>query len=122
MSATLRHRLRNRIDSVVRVYDSTGQQLDYIPSGPDLGAFNDNGLEATDSILLDLPLPEVGGQTIGNTYVVEVASFSFDIPEFPIYFPDFDAESSCNENPDRTDCTNQDDGDYELFDAIGTPL
>ena len=111
LSSSLRHRLDNTIDSLLRVYDAaTGAKVDYF-GATNLGAFNDDSFESTDSILLDLLLVTAG------SYVVEVDTFQFFSPEFgdPLYLEDFDATEFCAEDPDNVGCTDQDTGDYELF-------
>ena len=116
MSQTL-DRIDKTIDSVVRVYhlkDDIFQKLEYNltseTDSPTTLAFNDDGLEGTDSILLDVRLPSDG------QYIVEVDTFSFFIPEFPeIAPPGFDEEAFCTENGNLAACTDSDLGNYELF-------
>jgi Ca2+-binding RTX toxin-like protein len=107
MSHALRSRIGNIIDAVVRVYDADGVLLDYY--GSLLGAFNDDGFEPTDSILIDLRLPADG------VYYVEVDTFSFFSPEFSAYLPNFNAELFCSFNPSHIGCTDRDTGQYELL-------
>ena len=107
MSFSLRTRIPNTIDSLLRVYDSSGTKLDYF--GSSLGAFNDDGFERTDSILIDLPIPADG------TYFVEVDTFNFFSEEFASYLPDFDAVSFCAANPSHIGCSDSDTGTYELL-------
>ncbi|MCH7987878.1 MAG: cadherin-like domain-containing protein [Planctomycetes bacterium] len=111
-------RIGNTIDSVVRVYhqnaDGVFQKLEYNltneTGSPKNLAFNDDGLEGTDSILLDVRLPSDG------QYIVEVDTFSFFLPEFPeIAPPDFDVAAFCAENGNLAACTDSDLGNYELF-------
>src|SRR5204863_9029942 len=66
LSATLKTRISNAIDSVVRVFRSDGTLVPYY-GGP---AVNDDGFENQDSILTDLVLPADG------TYFIEVDTFS----------------------------------------------
>ena len=108
LSFSLRSRIANTIDSLVRVFDAGGNKIDYYLHP--LGAFNDDGIEPTDSILLDLILPTTG------TFYVEVDTFSFlNNPEFSSYLPDFDADAFCVDDPDHIGCTDTDTGDYELL-------
>ncbi len=107
MSQGLRARIGNTIDALVRVYNASGQKLDYY--GSPLGAFNDDGFEPTDSVLVDLILPSDG------TYYVEVDTFNFFIAEFPVYQPDFDATSFCEGRTSDIRCADTDTGDYELL-------
>ncbi|MDF1840569.1 MAG: PKD domain-containing protein [Rubripirellula sp.] len=107
-SVSLRTRIPNQIDSLLRVYDSLGNKVDYY--GSPFGAFNDDGFEPTDSILLDVQFPEAG------TYYVEVDTFNFGIEEFPDYVPDFDAAAFCsNVTGGDIRCDDTDTGDYELL-------
>ena len=106
LSASL-DRLDESIDSVLRIYDASGQKLNYY--GSVLGAFNDDNLELADSILLDVVLPEAG------TYFVEVDTFRFRSPEFSTYLPDFDVESFERQFPLHPGVADNDVGDYELF-------
>ena len=78
-------------------------------SAATLGAFNDDGFEPTDSILIDLPIPADG------TYFVEVDTFNFFTDEFATYLPDFDAVSFCAANPSHIGCSDTDTGSYELL-------
>ncbi len=105
-SSTL-DRIANPIDSLLRLYDSSGRKLDYY--GSPLGAFNDDNIESTDSLLLDVVLPADG------TYFVEVDTFSFYSPEFPVYEPNFDVAAFAAANPTHTGVTDRDQGQYELF-------
>ncbi len=125
MSYSLRTRYPNQLDSILRVYSSSGVKLPYYTSP--LGAFNDDGFEPTDSILLDLPIPSDG------TYYVEVDTFNFGIPEFAIYKPSFNVAAFCSasENLTHIACTDKDTGSYELLiyrfgtgtsDAIGDTI
>ncbi len=110
MSYSLRNRIPNTIDSLVRVYDSSGNKLDYF--GSPLGAFNDDGIDGsrqTDSILLDLPIPADG------TYFVEVDTFQFYIDEFATYLPDFDVTEFCAPRLNDIRCADTDTGGYELL-------
>ncbi len=111
-SSTL-DRIANPIDSLLRLYDSSGNKLEYY--GSPLGAFNDDNIESTDSLLLDVILPADG------TYYAEVDTFSFDSPEFPIYEPNFDVAAFKDANPDHTGVTDTDQGQYELFLYKTTP-
>ena len=106
-STALRDRLDRTIDSVIRVYDESGTIVPYF--GNELGAFNDDSFEPTDSFLLDLPIPATG------TYFVEVDTFHFGLPEFPFYVPDFDAVEFCSDRVGDIRCDNTDTGSYELF-------
>ncbi|MDG2224390.1 MAG: PKD domain-containing protein [Rubripirellula sp.] len=107
-SVSLRTRIPNQIDSLLRVYDSLGNKVDYY--GSPFGAFNDDGFEPTDSILIDVQFPETG------TYYVEVDTFNFGIEEFPAYVPDFDAAAFCdNVTGGDIRCDDTDTGDYELL-------
>ena len=104
----LRTRLDNTIDSVLRVYDDSGSLLPY--HGSPLGAFNDDGFEPTDSVIIDLPIPQSG------TYYVEVDTFYFFIPEFPGYAPaGFDPFDFCEARVGDIRCDDTDTGDYELL-------
>ncbi len=110
MSFALRTRYANTIDSVLRLYAANGQLVELVPyHGHQLGAFNDDGFEPTDSILIDVRLPSSG------TYFVEVDTFSFHIPEFPQYITDFDAASFCAGRVGDIRCDDTDTGDYELL-------
>lgn len=117
-SFSLRTRISNFIDSLVRVYDSNGMKLDYY--GNLLGAFNDDGFEPTDSVLVDLVIPATG------TYYVEVDTFHFFTDEFSQYVPEFDADSFCSGRVGDIRCDDTDTGEYELLiyrvgAGIGTP-
>lgn len=107
LSQTLRHRFSNPIDSIVRVLDSTGQKVAYHSSFT--GAFNDDSLEPTDSLLIDLELPADG------IYYVEVDTFSFAAPEFPSYQPTFDIQAYAARFPNDPAVTDRDRGQYELL-------
>ncbi|HUG71297.1 MAG TPA: PKD domain-containing protein, partial [Pirellulaceae bacterium] len=112
LSHILKQRIANPIDSIIRVYDAAGRKIGYHadndPEDPKfLGAFNDDGFEPTDSILIDLLLPADG------IYIVEVGTFSADLAEVPLYLPGVDA--FCRDNPDREVCSDVDTGDYELL-------
>ncbi len=107
LSNTLRHRFSNPIDSIVRVFDSAGNKVAYYLSPS--GAFNDDSLEPTDSILIDLVLPETG------TYYVEVDTFSFAAPEFLQYQPGFDIAGYSARFPNDPAVTDRDRGQYELL-------
>jgi len=107
MSQTLRHRIGNPIDSLLRVYNSAGELVNYYDNP--LKAFNDDTFEPTDSILIDLVLPA------DDTYTVEVDTFSFDAPEFSTYVPGFDAVAFCSFFPAHIACTDSDTGSYELL-------
>jgi len=91
LSQILKHRFANPIDAVLRVYDSSGDKIAYYDG--QLGAFNDDGFERPDAILLDLQLPADG------LYIVEVDTFNFEIPEFGQYLPGFDVGGFCAANP-----------------------
>ncbi len=107
LSLTLRTRIDFTIDSLIRVYDSQGSKLDYY--GSPLGAFNDDGFEPTDSILIDVPIPANG------TYYVEVDTFNFYVDEFPRYVPGFDVQQFCGARVGDIRCDDTDTGDYELL-------
>ncbi|MGB7324249.1 MAG: putative Ig domain-containing protein, partial [Rubripirellula sp.] len=106
-SSALRSRIDNTIDSLVRVYDATGTKVPYYDSV--LGAFNDDGFEPTDSVLVNLPIPATG------TYYVEVDTFNFDIDEFATYVPGFDAVAFCDGRVGDVRCDDTDTGGYELL-------
>ena len=106
-SSAIRDRVDNTIDSVIRVYDAGGNIVDY--HGSPLGAFNDDGFEPTDSVLIDLSIPATG------RYFVEVDTFHFGIPEFDDYVTGVDAEAFCSPRPNDIRCNDTDTGDYELF-------
>ena len=106
LSASL-DRIGESIDSMLRIYDSAGRKLDYY--GSVLGAFNDDNLELTDSILLDVRLPATG------TYFIEVDTFQFRSPEFSTYVPDFDVEAFAEAFPLHPGVADNDVGGYELF-------
>ncbi|MGB7346261.1 MAG: putative Ig domain-containing protein, partial [Pirellulaceae bacterium] len=106
-SSALRSRIDNTIDSLVRVFDATGTKVPYYGSA--LGAFNDDGFEPTDSVLLNLPIPATG------TYYVEVDTFNFGIDEFSTYVPDFDAVDFCDGRVGDVRCDDTDTGGYELL-------
>ena len=106
-SFSIRHRVENTIDSLLRLYDANGNLVDY-HSSP-LGAFNDDGFEPTDSVLIDLSIPATG------RYFVEVDTFHFGIPEFDDYVTGVDAEAFCSPRPNDIRCNDTDTGDYELF-------
>ncbi len=118
LSQSLRHRYSNFIDSIVRVYNSTGQKVAYY--GSPIGAYNDDTFEPTDSILIDLVLPA------SDTYTIEVDTFSFSSPEFPEYNPTFDVQAFSLANPNNTAVTDRDTGNYELliyrFNGPPTPV
>ena len=59
-------RLTNTFDSTISIFDSAGVAVDYY--GQD--AFNDDEIETTDSVIIDLFLPSDG------TYFVQVAGFN----------------------------------------------
>ncbi len=107
MSRSLRSRIANTIDSLVRIYDANGTKLNYY--GSPLGAFNDDGFEPTDSILIDVLLPADGA------YYVEVDTFNFFTEEFSVYLPNFDVNSFCSSDPGHIGCTDTDTGQYELL-------
>ncbi len=111
-SSTL-DRIANPIDSLLRLYDSNGNKLDYY--GSPLGAFNDDNIESTDSLLLDVILPADG------VYYVEVDTFRFYSPEFGVYEPNFDVDAFAAANPAHTGVTDTDQGQYELFLYKTTP-
>jgi Ca2+-binding RTX toxin-like protein len=108
LSGSLR-RIDDSVDSVVRVFNAaTGERLDYY--GSPFGAFNDDGIEQLDSLLVDVPIPEVG------EYIVEVDTFYLRIPEFAAYAPPgYDVDRVCSTYPDRDDCADTDRGAYELL-------
>jgi len=107
MSQALRHRFPNIIDSLIRVYDSSGQKVAYY--GNTLSAFNDDLFEPTDSLLIDLVLPSSG------TFTIEVDTFSFAAPEFSAYQPGFNIATFSAANPNNIYVTDTDTGQYELF-------
>ncbi|MHC4404873.1 MAG: calcium-binding protein, partial [Planctomycetota bacterium] len=113
MSQILRDRIANPVDAVLRVYDSAGHKIafydNHLPPESRLGAFNDDGFEPPDPILLDLVLPADG------EYVVEVDTFSFDIPEVSQYLLQSDIDQFIEDNPNHVSVWDQDDGDYELL-------
>ena len=117
LSQSLIHRIANIVDSAIRIYGPDGQLVEYHAAlggaTNALGAFNDNGFEGIDALLLDVPLPETG------TYTVEVDTFSFDLAEAPIYLPDFYDENNapilCGPGSQAVYCTDADTGSYELF-------
>ena len=59
--------------------------------------------------MIDLLLPADG------EYFVEVDTFSFYIPEFPVYVPDFDVDQYAQNHPDDQAVLDTDTGDYELL-------
>ncbi len=107
MSQSLRHRFNNTIDSLLRVYNSAGQKIAYY--GSLLGAFNDDSIEPTDSILIDLVLPA------DDSYTIEVDTFSFQAPEFSIYQPSFNVAGYSAAFPNDPAVTDRDRGQYELL-------
>ncbi len=110
LSYTLRHRMEDRIDSLLRVYDSAGNKLEYF--GSPLGAFNDDGFEGSDSVLIDINLPYSG------IYYVEVDTFSFtNNPELEAYspIPSQLIDQIIALNPDADSVKDTDTGEYELF-------
>jgi hypothetical protein len=66
MSSIISQRVSNTIDSQISILDSLGNLIDYY--GTD--AFNDDELESTDSILIDLTIPA------DDTYYMQVDAFS----------------------------------------------
>ncbi len=108
-------RIANPIDSMLRLYDANGNIVDYYNSP--WGAFNDDNLESTDSLLLDVVLPSDG------KYFIEVDTFSIKSPEIignptegiPSYEPNLDLEKFAAANPNYTGVTDQDQGQYEMF-------
>ena len=112
LSQTIDHRLANVVDTVVRVFGPNGNLIDYYDST--FGAFNDNGFESIDALLLDLELLEAG------TYTVEVDSFSFDLPEVPSYLPEFFenglvSDAVCPADSTAVFCADTDTGVYEML-------
>ena len=110
LSVSLRDRLgTDTIDSMLRIFDvTTGEKLDFY--GSRFGAFNDDGIENQDSLLLDVPI------LVPGIYMVEVDTFSFAAPEFPDYAPPgFDADALCDANPTVDPCADTDSGQYELL-------
>ena len=106
-SRSLRSRIDNTIDSLVRLFDASGNIVDYY--GSPLGAFNDDGFEPTDSILVNVPI------TASGTYYAEVDTFNFFTDEFPSYVPDFDPVAFCDGRNGDVRCDDTDTGQYELF-------
>ena len=109
MSETLRHRLEETIDSVLRVYTSDGSAVTAAASSTPLR--NDDTFESADSILLDVVLPA------DDVYTVEVDTFSFRNPEYAVVPNDLniDTVAFCTDNPDNFNCTDVDTGQYELL-------
>ncbi len=107
MSSALRHKLENTIDSILRMYNSAGQKISHFASA--LGAFNDDIFESTDSLVLDIVLPA------DDIYTIEVDTFSFSTPEFPIYHPDFDVAAFIAAYPENIYVQDRDTGSYELY-------
>ncbi len=110
LSQTIDYRIANVVDTVVRVYGPEGNIVDHYD---ELGAFNDNGFESIDALLLDLYLPEDG------VYTIEVDSFSFNLPEVPTYLPQFYDDSGvvtvCPAGSAAVFCADTDTGSYEMF-------
>ncbi|MCA9061786.1 MAG: pre-peptidase C-terminal domain-containing protein, partial [Planctomycetaceae bacterium] len=105
-SASL-ERIGNSIDSVLRLRDAQGNSVPYYSSS--IGAFNDDGIELSDSILLDVVLPADGA------YFIEVDTFSVYLPEIGTYVPQRIIDQLISEFPDGTAVTDTDTGSYELF-------
>jgi hypothetical protein len=66
ISTSINQRIFNTVNTVIRVVDAFGNELDYYGQGAD----NDEELETSDSWILDLIVPEDG------TYFVQVDGFS----------------------------------------------
>ncbi len=111
LSQSIDHRIANVVDTVVRVYGPSGDLINYY-NNP-YGAFNDNGFEGIDALLVDLPLLDPG------TYTIEVDSFSFDLPEVPEYLPHlFNAAGEptvCPAGSTAVFCSDKDTGGYEML-------
>ncbi len=112
LSQTIDHRIANVVDTVIRVFGPDGNQIEYYDSK--FGAFNDNGFESIDALLLDLELKEKG------IYTVEVDSFSFDLPEVPGYLPQFFengvvSAEVCPADSTAVFCADTDTGVYEML-------
>jgi Ca2+-binding RTX toxin-like protein len=102
-----RARLGNPIDSVMRVYNSSGTLVGYYTGT----AVNDDTFEATDSQILDLVLPT------DDTYFVEVDTFTF-IGNSEFEYSDFCLPDGQPIDPEVTSadaCSDTDTGGYELF-------
>lgn len=102
-----RDRIGNPIDSVLRLYDANGELVAYYTSS--FGAYNDDGFEISDSLLLDVILPDDG------TYFVEVDTFYVFSPEFRESAPTFNVERYAARNPFSAGVLDIDRGTYELF-------
>ncbi|WP_145944014.1 LamG-like jellyroll fold domain-containing protein [Fuerstiella marisgermanici] len=111
-------RISNPIDSVIRLHQLVGGvflPVDY--HGSLFNAFNDDGFEPSDSILLDVPILEDG------TYVVEVDTFSVDILELDRtgtifsepYVAAADVDALIAANPNSPGVLDTDTGEYELL-------
>ncbi|MCA9061839.1 MAG: cadherin domain-containing protein, partial [Planctomycetaceae bacterium] len=105
-SASL-ERIGNAIDSVIRLTDAEGRAVPYYTST--VGAFSDDGIELSDSFLLDVVLPADG------KYIVEVDTFSVYLPELPAYVPAEAVAQLIRNFPNGTAVTDTDTGTYELF-------
>ena len=66
LSASLRQRIANTIDSIIRVYDASGALVNFYGQP----AINDDGIDNLDSLLQDVRLPADG------TYYIEVDTFA----------------------------------------------
>ena len=105
-------RIPNPIDGVLRVFNAeTGQILGYYNDLLGLGAFNDDSPDSRDPLIFDLPVDD--GDLIPDEelmLVIEVDTFHFNLPELPIYLPDFDPQCGSG-----GECPDVDEGQYELF-------
>ncbi len=111
LSQSLRHRIANTIDSVLRIYNSAGVALTATASSGIVPVINDDSFESGDAVLLDVVLPADG------TYTVEVDTFSFRNAEYAS-LPNplgIDSAAFCTANPGNFNCVDTDTGNYELM-------
>ena len=116
LSESIRQRVSNFIDSIVRVYDDSGSLLDYYGQA----AENDDGFDNRDSIFIDLQIPADG------TYFVEVDTFAgssdIDTGQYELFLYTFDPDTTLARQGGPGDTINGAEGEDVLLGAIGDDL
>lgn len=111
LSQSLRHRISNTIDSVLRIYDPSGNPVTATASTGIVPVLNDDSFESGDAVLIDVVLPSTG------TFTVEVDTFSFQNAEYASLPNDLnvDVAAFCGADPSNFNCVDTDTGRYELL-------